>query len=414
MDLIELPKSQLQLGMTLKFTIRDENGEALLVKGQRIMTFKQLDIIRSRKKIYVEIEESHAGITALNTGISTLNRLGAPIKDFSKHLRVDIPGLESEQLKAVVAEEKLTGSLPDRWGTMESKLGGLLASVNTTENFESRIRALDQHVQNLLLEDATGAQLILFNRAVSDFSNYSVMHSLLCAALVHMLAPVFKLSVEERSSLVCAALTMNIAMTRLQNALAAQDYVPSVMQRKEIANHSAEGMQILANAMVTDTMWLDVVAQHHAHLSGPEALANWSPVDRNTKILQVVDRYTAAMSPRKSRVSRTARDSALSAVVKAGAANHDEVGSAMVQLLGIYPPGTYVQLANGETAVVLSRGIKPVEPFVASVFNRDKQPIVLPRRSSTASKETAVKSSLIASDVKINVKIGHLLRLIPG
>jgi HD-GYP domain-containing protein (c-di-GMP phosphodiesterase class II) len=401
MDLIELPKSQLQLGMTLKFTIRDENGEALLVKGQRIMTFKQLDIIRSRKKIYVEIEESHAGITALNTGISTLNRLGAPIKDFSKHLRVDIPGLESEQLKAVVAEEKLTGSLPDRWGTMESKLGGLLASVNTTENFESRIRALDQHIQNLLLEDASGAQLILFNRAVSDFSNYSVMHSLLCAALVHMLAPVFKLSEEERSSVVCAALTMNIAMTRLQNALAAQDYVPSVMQRKEIANHSAEGMQILANAMVTDTMWLDVVAQHHAHLSGPEALANWSPVDRNTKILQVVDRYTAAMSPRKSRV-------------KAGAANHDEVGSAMVQLLGIYPPGTYVQLANGETAVVLSRGIKPVEPFVASVFNRDKQPIVLPRRSSTNTKETAVKSSLIASDVKINVKIGHLLRLIPG
>jgi hypothetical protein len=38
----------------------------------------------------------------------------------------------------------------------------------------------------------------------------------------------------------------------------------------------------------------------------------------------------------------------------------------------------------------------------------------LPRRSSTNTKETAVKSSLIASDVKINVKIGHLLRLIPG
>jgi hypothetical protein len=43
MDLIELPKSQLQLGMTLKFTIRDENGEALLVKGQRIMSFRQLE-----------------------------------------------------------------------------------------------------------------------------------------------------------------------------------------------------------------------------------------------------------------------------------------------------------------------------------------------------------------------------------
>jgi HD-GYP domain-containing protein (c-di-GMP phosphodiesterase class II) len=414
MDLIELPKSHLQLGMTLKFTIRDENGEALLVKGQRIMSFRQLEIIRSRLKIFVEIDESPAGISALNTGISTLNKLGAPIKDFSKHLRVDSPGLESEQLKSVLVEEKLTGSFQERWGTMESKLGGLLASVTTTENFESRIRALDQHIQNLLLEDATGAQLILFNRAVSDFNNYSVMHSLLCAALVHMLAPIFKLSEKERSSLVCAALTMNIAMTRLQNTLAAQGDVPSVTQRKEIANHSADGMQILTNAMVTDTMWLEVVSQHHAHLSGPQALANWSQVPRITKILQVIDRYTAAMSPRKSRISRTARDSALSVVVKAGASNHDEVGSAMIQLLGVYPPGTYVELANGEIAVVVGRGIKPVEPFVASVFNRDKQPIVLPRRSSTSSRETAVKSSLIASDVKINVKIDHLLRLIPS
>ncbi|NVO07081.1 MAG: hypothetical protein HXX19_14705, partial [Rhodoferax sp.] len=295
MDLIELPKSQLQLGMTLKFTIRDENGEALLVRGQRIMTFKQLDIIRSRKKIFVEIDESYAGISALNTGISTLNKLGAPIKDFSKHLRVDTPGVDVELIKNVLVEEMLTGTLPERWGTMESKLGGLLASVATTENFEGRIRALDQHIQNLLREDATGAQLILFNRAVSDFSNYSVMHSLLCAALVHMLAPVFKLSEAERSSLVCAALTMNMAMTRLQNALTAQAEAPSAMQRKQIASHPADGMQMLTDALVTDPVWLELVSQHHAHLSGPEALASWAPLPRMTKILQVVDRYTAAM-----------------------------------------------------------------------------------------------------------------------
>jgi len=147
-----------------------------------------------------------------------------------------------------------------------------LASVTATEYFESRIRALNQHIQTLLLEDATGSQLILFNRAVSDFSNYNVMHSLLCAALVHMLARIFKL----------------------------------------------------------------------------------------------------------------------------------------------YPPGTYVQLANGETAVVICRGIKPAEPFVASVFNRDKQLIVLPRRISTTSKETAITSSLVASEVKFNVKIAQLLRLIPS
>ena len=413
MDLIELPKSQLQLGMTLKFTIRDENGEALFIKGQRILTFKQLENIHSRRKVFVEIDECDTGIRAMNTGISTLNKLGAPIKDFSKHLRVDTIVVDRDRLTSVQAEEKLTGSLHERWDTMESKLGGLLASVRTTENFEARIQTLDLHIQSLLLEDATGSLLILFNRAVSDFSNYSVTHALLCAALVQMLAPIFKLPEKERCSLVCAALTMNIAMTRLQNALALQSGILSAMQRKEITNHSAEGMQLLANAMVTDIMWLEVVSLHHAPLSGPDALADWSPVQRITKILQVVDRYTAAMSPRKSRISRTSRDSALSVVVKTGIAKHDEVGSALIQILGVYPPGTYVKLANGETAVVISRGDKPGEPWVASVFNRSNQAVVLPRRGSTTSKDTAVKTSLVASEVKINVKIGHLLRLIP-
>jgi hypothetical protein len=399
--------------MTLNFTLRDEKGEALLSKGQRILTFRQLDSILGRGKIFVEIDESEEGIRALNTGISTLNKLGAPIKDFSKHLRVDAKEVDFELLKGRWTEEKLTGSLPERWGTMESKLGGLLASVMTTENFETRILVLDLHIQSLLFEDKSGSQLILFNRAISDFSNYSVTHALLCAALVQMLAPIFKLSEQERCSLVCAALTMNIAMVRLQNILASQNGNPSVVQRSEIINHTEQGKQLLANAKVTDLMWLELVLLHHAPLSGTGALADWSPVQRLTKILQMVDRYTAAMSPRRSRISRTARDSALSVVVQTGIAKHDEVGSALIQILGVYPPGTYVKLATGETAVVICRGLKPGEPLVASVFNRENQPIIFPRRYNTTDKDAAIQSSLVASEVKINLKIDPLLRLIP-
>jgi HD-GYP domain-containing protein (c-di-GMP phosphodiesterase class II) len=413
MDLIELPKARLTVGMTLNFTLRDERGATLLGKGQTILTLKQLESIRERNKIFVQIDESEEGLRALHSGLSTLNRLGAPIKDFSRHLRLDIPEVDRDKLTNRRTEDKLTGSLAERWATMESKLGGLLASAKSTEDFEGRIQGLDLHIQSLLTEDKSGSQLLLFNRAVSDFNGYSVMHSLLCAALVHTLAPVFKLSEKERCSLVCAALTMNIGMTRLQDALAAQNGNPSAVQRREISNHPAKGRQFLENAMVADSMWLEVVSLHHAPLSGPDALADWSPVQRMTRILQTVDRYTAAMSPRMSRISRTARDSALGAVVQTGVVKHDEVGSALVRILGIYPPGTYVKLVNGETAVVISRGIKPGEPLVASVINRNNQPITGPRRCDTASKDTTIESSLVASQVRINLKIAPLLRLIP-
>jgi HD-GYP domain-containing protein (c-di-GMP phosphodiesterase class II) len=239
------------------------------------------------------------------------------------------------------------------------------------------------------------------------------MHSLLCAGLVHLLSPLFALSDSERRSLVCAALTMNVAMTRLQDVLAAQKSEPSPVQRREIDSHPAMGRQMLQAAKVTDTLWLDVVELHHAPLQGPEALAEWEPLQRMAKILQTVDRYTAAMSPRKSRTGRTARDSVLSVVMKPGVVKHDEVGTALVRILGVSPPGTYVKLVTGESAVVLSRGIKPGEPLVAAVLNRNDDPIAEPRVHDTSREKLAIQHTLVASEVRVSLKLDNMLRLIP-
>ena len=404
MDLIELRQEKLTLGMALNFTLRDETGAILLAKGHRIETSHQLEGIRSRKKIFVEIDESEEGIRAMMSGISTLNQLGAPIKDFSKHINLSL----NEN-----TYDKLTGTLPERWGTVESKLGGLLASVSSTADFEKKIQVLAFYIQTLLTEDKSASQFLLFNRAVSHFSGYSVMHSLLCASLVHLLAPFFALTESESRSLVCAALTMNVGMTRLQDMLAAQKSDLNAAQRSEIDRHPAVSKKLLLDANVTDVMWLEVVELHHAPLEGPEALADWLPVPRMTKILQTVDRYTAAMSPRKSRAGRTARDSVLSVVVKTGVAKHDEVGTALVRILGVSPPGTYVKLINGETAVVIRRGVKPGEPLVASVLNRNDEPIAEARLHDTSREKLAIQTTLVASEVRVNLKLDAMLRLIP-
>ncbi|MES2876785.1 MAG: phosphodiesterase [Pseudomonadota bacterium] len=404
MDLIEIHQDKLALGMSLSYTLRDEVGAVLLAKGHCIETAHQLESIRNRKKIFVELEESQQGVRAMMSGMSALNLADAPLKDFSKYLNLS----QGNQ-----GEEKLIGTLPERWGAVESKLGGLLASIGSTADFESKLHVLDRHIQNLLTEEKAASQFLLFNRAVIHFSGYSVMHSLLCATLVHLLAPFFALSESERRSLVCAALTMNVSMTRLQDLLAVQKIAPSPKQRSEIDSHGATGRQALMDAGVTDPVWLEIVALHHAPLTGPETLADWSPVQRMTKILQTVDRYTAAMSPRKSRAGRTARDSVLSVVVQTGVAKHDEVGTALVRILGVSPPGTYVKLANGETAVVIRRGIKPGEPLVASVLNRNDEPIAVPRLHDTARESLAIQATLVASTVRVSLNLDAMLRLIP-
>ena len=404
MDLIEIRREKLLLGMSLSYTLRDDKGAILLAKGHRIDTAQQLEGLRSRHKIFVEIDESEEGVRAMMGGIITLNQVGAPIKDFSKHLNLTLD---------TQAEEGLTGTFAERWGTLESKLGGLLASVGTTAGFEKKLYALDAAIQRQLTEHSTGSQLLLFNRAITHFNGYSVLHSLLCATVVHLLADIFKLTDDERRSLVCAALTMNVAMTRLQDSLTLQKNTVNPHQRQEIDAHANQGRKILVDAGVTDAGWLDIVALHHSPLVGPEALSDWPPVQRMTKILQTVDRYTAAMSPRKSRSGRTARDSVVSVVVQAGTAKHDEVGTALVRILGVSPPGTFVKLINGETAVVLRRGIKPGEPYVASVLNRNDEPIAEPRLRDTSRENLSIQSTLTATTVRVNLKLDVMLGMIP-
>jgi HD-GYP domain-containing protein (c-di-GMP phosphodiesterase class II) len=405
MDLIELRQETLVLGMSLSCTLRDESGAILLAKGHRIESAQQLAALKSRTKIFVEIDQSKEGVRAMMSGIYALNQAGAPIKDFSKYLNLK---------KFVPPEDKFGGTLIHRWGDVEAKLSGLLGSAASTADFEKKLQILGQRIESQFMHDGTAAQFLLFNRAVSYFNGYSVMHSLLCATLAHSLAATFGLSEDQRHSLVCAALTMNVAMTRLQDTLTVQHGAPSSAQREEIDAHPGAGRQILIDAGVTDPDWLAIVAQHHAQLEGAGSLAAWPPAQRMTKILQTVDRYTAAMSPRKSRSGRTARDSVRSVVVQTGSEKHDEVGMALVRILGLCPPGTYVKLNNGETAVVIRRGVKPAEPLVASVLNRNDEPIAEPRLHDIARiKSLSIESTLTATSVRVNLNLETMVRLIP-
>lgn len=404
MELIPLSKDKLSLGMSLRFTLRDEGGAILLAKGNKIETAQQLAGIKSRTKIFIEMDESEDAIRIMMSGLNKLDYADAPIKDFSKYLNLDQQSGEVE---------KLVGTLVQRWSDVESKLGGLLASTNTTTGFAQKIRLLEGHLNTLMAEDTSAAQFLLFNRAVTHFNGYSVLHSLLCASLSHSLAGVFALPNEERASLVCAAMTMNAGMTALQDELAIQKNAPSVMQRSVIDAHAHAGRQMLENAGVTDPLWLEAVALHHTTIEGPESFADWTPANRLTKILQTVDRYTAAMSPRKSRVGRTARDSVKTVIVQPGTTKHDEVGSALVRILGLCPPGTYVKLGNGETAVVMRRGLKPAEPLVASVLNRNDEPIAEPRLRDVAREQLPIQATLAATHVRVNLKLDVMLRMMP-
>jgi hypothetical protein len=127
--------------------------------------------------------------------------------------------------------------------------------------------------------------------------------------------------------------------------------------------------------------------------------------------LGTIDRYAAMMSPRKSRAGRSATDS-VRAIVGHEVDQSDEVSYTLVRSVGLCPPGTFVRLDNGDTAIVLRRGEKANQPLVASLLDRAGAHHAQPGIYQTASAgQPRIQSALARSAVTVELNHRTMVRL---
>ncbi|MBX9818316.1 MAG: phosphodiesterase, partial [Burkholderiaceae bacterium] len=130
-----------------------------------------------------------------------------------------------------VRDENEYEDLLGQWSDLESGLGIILASPNSAQQFSHRVLQYDRWMQGLMQRDPDVGLYLLFQLASNSPVGYSASHALVCAVLCHLVANELHLPQKERNSLVDAALTMNIAMTALQDELAGQVDKPSPTQQ---------------------------------------------------------------------------------------------------------------------------------------------------------------------------------------
>jgi len=296
------------------------------------------------------------------------------------------------------------------WSDLEAGLGIILGSPSSIQEFEQRVWQYDRWMQALLQRDTDVGLYLLFQLATNSAVGYSASHALVCAVLCHLIAVDLGLDQKERDGLIHAAFTMNIAMTTLQDQLAGQLEKPSASQQDAIRAHPVKGGMMLANIGITDELWLDVVARHHDEKADMGELRQLPPVTRLARIVRVVDRYAAMISPRKTRAGRSATDSARSAMGESDE-TADDVGHALVRAVGLCPPGTYVRMDSGDIAVVMRRSAKANHPHVAIVLDETGQPLAQPRLHRTAQGNPQIRSALAASAVRVRLNHHLVLQL---
>lgn len=357
---------QLELGQPLPWDVYDIHDHLLLRKGYVITRESQLQVLAARG-IFVD---------------STLLRGNAR------------------------RPEPRTYEAFRTWDYILDELEALLRNVRVEPDFEGQLLGLARLVQQLAERSPDGALAAMI---LTDQRRYPIIHSLHTAVLCELVARRLEWQPERRTSLACAAMTMNLAMVELQQLLCSQRRAPTPEQRREIHRHPSLGEQILREAGIADEVWLAAVRDHHERRGGGGYPFGITAPGEESLLIQTADIFSAKVSPRAARAPVTSQEAARSLFMDSGG-QPNVFAAALVKEIGIYPPGTCVGLANGETGIVHSRGKLANTPVVISLANANGLSYGQPPRRDTSQKEFEIRSIVPRDKMRFRIHAEKLWR----
>lgn len=350
--LLRLVQRQILVGKPLPFGVRDEHGNLLLAKGQVVVDDAQLAELLDRGA-YVDAEE-----------IRLLRQAAAAV--------------------AAKPARKLT--LFDQWEQMIWRLDGLLRSANEA-GFAARVAELATAVLALQRRDPDVAIYMTMRQDTKRLSIYGLTHSLYCAMACSLAATRLDWNEDETLRVVSAALTMNLSIIELQGRLATQGNKPTEKQFERLREHPQVAVDALIAAGVTDSLWLDAVAQHHERRDGKGYPAGSTTPSDLAVALRQADVLLAKISPRAEREPMPIQQAHRELFADDGGG---PFAAALIKEFGIFPPGDFVQIKSGELAVVVRRGPTAMVPEVATITDRQGLPTVNTVRRDTARPDFAI------------------------
>lgn len=284
--------------------------------------------------------------------------------------------------------------------TLPPQLERVFGRMSVDQDFPQRIQALSKSVQKACEVDREACIGWIF---LGCDVRYVIGHPLHTALLCELVAGQLGWSEEERLPLLNAALTMNVAQLLVQEKLQRSATKLDPAQRAQVNEHPGQGLEMLQKLGINDAVWLNAVAQHHERMDGsgyPGALAG-EAISREARLLAVVDVYTALISEHGHRRAFAPNAALKEIYMLRGKQLDAQMTEMLIKVIGVFPPGCYVKLANGEIAVVTRAGQTATAPVVYSFVNPRGQAITTyPKRDCTQA-QFAIKEVLIKSKVDV-------------
>jgi HD-GYP domain-containing protein (c-di-GMP phosphodiesterase class II) len=208
-------------------------------------------------------------------------------------------------------------------------------------------------------------------------------------------------------SVIAAALTMNIGVLELQDALSRQVQPLTLSQQARIERHPLASVERLRDLGVQDELWLRAVQEHHEAIDGsgyPHRLKG-ARVAQAAQLIGLADLFCARVSERGYRRADSAKIVLRDVLIERGKHFDAMLAAYFIKALGVYPIGTVVRLANGQVGVVSGRSERVDAPYVHALAAGDGSALMPPIRYDTQSSDCAIIETLTAPDLCVPIDL---------
>jgi HD-GYP domain-containing protein (c-di-GMP phosphodiesterase class II) len=368
---IRVKSGELRIGMTLPWTVYDGAGRLLLREGCTLSSEHQVSVLIARG-LYRQADD---GQIEEADDILPKGRPPTPFELFYEF---------ASRLDALFSQ-------------IEQKQGGCGRSL----------LKLCTDLQQLC---ASAPDAALGAVHLCNDGPYPVYHPLHVAVLCELVARRLKYPDEIRTDTVAAALTANVSMRDLQGKLHKQSSPLDEAQRAAIARHPDESARMLREAGVTNDRLLMLVGQHHELPDGsgyPQGRTR-DAIAAETLVLGMAESYATMVSGRAYRKPLPAKDALRRFLLARGRQYDETLSQVFIKVLSVYPPGAFVKLENGETAVVIKRaGDDTLHPVVSSYMSQKGTLYTQPRHYDTRQPGFAIKEDC-APDYRVQTMMNML------
>jgi len=227
-------------------------------------------------------------------------------------------------------------------------------------------REQSEALARALVTKLIGQQEMCIRLLTDAAGSNSSLHSVNVAVISMLMGRTFGLAEDEMHDVAVGALMHDMGKLELPERVRHRDENFTQAERDLYQDHVTRGVA-LARTMGLQPGAIQLIAQHHEHADGsgfPLKLTS----DRMTtaaRVVSLINRYDNLCNPHVPSRALTPHE-ALSQLFAQGKSRYDTaILGAFIRMMGVYPPGSTVQLTDDRYAMVVSvNSSRPLKPKV--------------------------------------------------